>query len=115
MEGRTMQRRNVRRALAAAAVCGLTVVGVGGGAFAGEVTGNGKSLKNEDGTLNGRSECAFSGFNDTYSGDPDVPDADGFTRTQSWGQLPKEDKEFLTSIDVNPGNSCNPHRGEHEG
>lgn len=80
--------------------------------FAGEITGNGKSLKNEDGTLNGRSECAFSGRNDTYSGDPDVPDEDGFFRTQSWGQIDKVGKEFLTSIGVNPGNACNPTRSE---
>jgi hypothetical protein len=37
-------------------------------AVAGEITGNGKSLKNEDGTLNGNSLCAFSGRNDTPNG-----------------------------------------------
>jgi hypothetical protein len=77
-------------------------------AFAGEITGNGKSLKNEAGTLNGKSECAFSGRNDTYSGDPNVPDEDGFFRTQSWGQLDKETRDFLTSIGVSPGTACNP-------
>jgi hypothetical protein len=35
-------------------------------AIAGEITGNGKSLKNEDGTLNGNSACAFSGRQDNY-------------------------------------------------
>jgi hypothetical protein len=80
-------------------------------AFAGEITGNDKSLKNPDGTLNGRSICAFSGQNDTYSGDPTVPDSDGFFRTQSWGQVAKAVKDFLTSIGMNPGKSCNPNTG----
>ena len=81
---------------------------------AGEITGNGKSLKNDDGSLNGRSACAFSGQNDTYSGDPTVPDEDGFTRTQNWGQLSKAAKEFLTAIGFNPGNACNPNRSGGE-
>jgi hypothetical protein len=37
-------------------------------ALAGEITGNGKSLKNEDGTLNGKSLCAYSGQNDSPNG-----------------------------------------------
>jgi hypothetical protein len=37
-------------------------------AVAGEITGNGTSLKNEDGTLNGASLCAYSGINDTPNG-----------------------------------------------
>jgi hypothetical protein len=37
-------------------------------AIAGEITGNGKTLKNPDGTLNGNSLCAFSGQNDTPNG-----------------------------------------------
>lgn len=78
---------------------------------AGEITGNGKSLKNEDDSLNGRSECAFSGLNDTYSGDPTVPDEDGFFRTQSWGQLSKAVRDFLRSIGVHPGVACNPSKG----
>ena len=78
--------------------------------YAGEITGNDKSLKNDDGTLNGRSECAFSGLNDTYTGDPTEPDEDGFFRTQNWGQLTAAVRAFLTSIGVSPGNSCNPTR-----
>lgn len=78
--------------------------------IAGEVTGNGKSLKNEDGSLNGASECAFSGLNDTFSGDPDVADADGFFRTQNWGSLSKAAKIFLTSIGMHPGQACRPER-----
>jgi hypothetical protein len=77
-------------------------------AFAGEVTGSGKSLKNEDGSLQGKSICAFSGLNDNYIAGEPLPDEDGFTRTQSWGQVSKEDKIVLTASGVSPGNSCNP-------
>jgi hypothetical protein len=93
------------------AVTVLAIASLGANvALAGEVTGSGKSLKNPDGTLNGKSECAFSGLNDTFTGDPDVPDADGFTRTQNWGQVGREGRLFLTSIGVNPANLCNPSR-----
>lgn len=107
----------MRTAIKALATTAATVIAVGllgtGGAYAGEVTGNGKSLKNDDDTLNGASVCAFSGLNDTYSGDPDVPDEDGFTRTQNWGQLDSETKAFLTSIGLHPGDSCKPGGGGH--
>lgn len=76
-----------------------------GGAYAGEITGNGKSLKNDDGTLNGKSECAYSGReDDPGSGDFKSPIA------QSWGQLPKAVRDFLTSIGNNPGVACNPRK-----
>jgi hypothetical protein len=106
--------RSARKAVAATAICAVAL-GVGpNAALAGEITGTGRSLKNPDGTLNGTSACAFSGLNDTYSGDPDVPDEDGFFRTQSWGQIPKEVRDFLTTIRVNPGMACNPTIGEPE-
>jgi hypothetical protein len=93
----------------------MAIGGLGlGEASAGEITGNGKSLKNEDGTLNGRSACAFSGQNDTFSGDPEVPDEDGFFRTQNWGQVGKEGRAFLTSEGSNPGKACNPTIGGAE-
>jgi hypothetical protein len=37
-------------------------------AVAGEITGNGTSLKESDGTLHGNSLCAYSGINDTPNG-----------------------------------------------
>jgi hypothetical protein len=99
----------LKKKLFGAAICAATIVGVGAGtAGAGEITGNGKSLQIAPHTLHGASICAFSGLNDTYSGDPDVPDADGFTRTQSWGQLSKETKVFLTGIGEHPGDACKP-------
>lgn len=102
----------MKRSFLVVVLAALLVMAMGASAaLAGEVTGNGKSLKNDDGSLNGHSICAFSGLNDTYSGDPAVPDEDGFTRTQNWGQLDKATKEFLTSIGLNPGVACNPTSG----
>jgi len=78
-------------------------------AQAGEVTGNGKSLKQDDGTLHGASICAFSGINDNWTGDKDMePDADGFTRVQAWGQLDQEVRAFLATIGLHPGDACKP-------
>jgi hypothetical protein len=82
------------------------ILGIGvSTAFAGEITGNGKSLKNDDGTLNGKSACAFSGRED----DPDSGEFKG-TITQSWGQLPKSLRDYLRSIGNNPGVACNPEK-----
>ena len=101
----------MRRSLLVALLVAMLVMAMGvSAALAGEITGNGKSLKNDDGSLNGRSECAFSGQNDTYSGNPDIPDEDGFFRTQNWGQVGRDGRIFLTSIGVNPANLCNPSR-----
>lgn len=83
----------------------------GSTAFAGEITGSGKWIAgSESAPLKGKSACAYSGRNDnSVLGNP-LPDADGFTRTQSWGQLDRETRAFLTSIGVNPGIACNPTR-----
>ena len=95
-----MESRPVTTRLGVAA-CAATVLGLlATGAFAGEITGNGKSLKNPDGTLNGRSECAYSGQEDGP-----VP---GGSNAQSWGQIPKAVRDFLTTIGLNPGIACNP-------
>ena len=82
------------------------IVGMGAStAFAGEITGNGKSLKNDDGTLNGKSACA-------YSGREDHPDSGEFKGriAQSWGQYPKAFRDLLTSVGFNPGVACNPKK-----
>jgi hypothetical protein len=67
-------------------------------AFAGEITGNGKPTAAPE---NANSECSFSGLDD--------PDDDGFVHTQNWGQIPKEQREFLASIGVAPWTLCNGH------
>lgn len=94
-------------ACCAFAILGLTTATVA----AGEITGTGESLK----PLHANSECAFSGLNDTYSGNPDVPDADGFFRTQNWGQIPKEFRVWLTGIGVRPSTLCNGHLNPYQG
>ena len=76
---------------------------------AGEITGNGKEI-----TINGRSECAFSGQND-LDGDPRDP---GF-KTQSYGQNVRLTPLDPSTLDPNadvpfvpiPGFACNPNRG----
>jgi hypothetical protein len=88
--------------------CATTFVFLGStGTFAGEITGNGKDLRDSDGNLNGRSECAFSGQQDDAAADAGEFKGD---RTQSWGQLPNAIKHFLQSIGFTPGVACNPKR-----
>ena len=62
-----MASRRTTRFAAAISVAALALSLTGGAVFAGEITGNGKSLKQDDGTLHARSHCAFSGQNDDPS------------------------------------------------
>jgi len=88
------------------AVTALATVGVGS-AFGGEITGNGKWIAgSESAPLNGKSDCAYSGVNDNYVLGNPVPDADGFTRTQSWGQVIRN----AGPLGGVPGTACNPTR-----
>jgi hypothetical protein len=89
-------------------VAGILSMGVNA-AIAGEITGNGKSLKNDDGTLNGKSACAFSGRED----DPESGEFKG-PIAQSWGQYPKAVRDFLASIGFHPGQACNPTQAAGE-
>ena len=114
-----MVRRFMTRfgvALSVAAV----VLSLGASAvFAGEITGNGKSLQMpyEDskwGTgLHARSECAYSGQEDLQFAGEEPTKGDP-AHAQSWGQIPKDSRDFLTSIGVNPGVACNPTSGFEE-
>ena len=94
----------------AAVVLSLSVPAV----FGGEITGNGKVLKLDDGGkwgtgLHARSFCAYSGQEDLQfedggsTGDP--------AHAQSWGQIPKEFRDFLATIGAHPGDACNPNVG----
>jgi hypothetical protein len=78
-------------------------------AFAGEITGNGKSLKQPDGTLHGRSACAFSGRED----EPGDPLFRGLI-AQSWGQINKAVRDMLATMGLHPGTACNPTRAGGE-
>lgn len=111
-----MTRRFVSRVGLAVSVTAVVLSLTASAVFAGEITGNGKSLKVEDskwGTgLHARSECAYSGQEDLQfepggsKGDPG--------HAQSWGQIPKSGEGFftrdnLTALGFAPGNSCNPN------
>jgi hypothetical protein len=95
------------RSFLAAALCAVAVGAAGvGSAFAGEINGNGKWIAgSESAPLNGKSECAYSGLNDNYVLGNPIPDADGFTRTQSWGQVVRNAPVRLGGV---PGTACNP-------
>jgi hypothetical protein len=87
------------------------------GAFAGESTGNGQSLKQDDGTLHGASACAFSGQNPEGLLDPSSPDYEP-GRVQNWGHIPKTGegftREFAYANGLNPGIACNPTKSQGE-
>jgi hypothetical protein len=81
----------MKRSLLVAVLAALMVTAIGASAaFAGEITGNGKSLKNDDGTLNGHSACAFSGLNDTSTGDLKVLTRMGFSAPSPGGRSPRK-------------------------
>ena len=99
------------RRIFAVAVCAAAVTGLGAGsAFAGEITGNGKWIAGkEEAPLHGKSACAYSGVNDNYVLGNDIPDEDGFTRTQSWGQVVRNAGPLGGAAF-----GCNPNRAEEE-
>lgn len=76
--------------------------------IAGEITGSDKSIE-----INGRSECAFSGLNDTPEGDPMDPGG----KAQSYGYFSGywdlwDAQDFDPRTDfLKPGFACNPNRG----
>lgn len=95
-----------RRALMTAALVAAATPASGG-----EITGNGKDIE-----INGRSECAFSGLNDTPEG---VPGIDPGGTAQSYGYFggywdlwDAEDADpHAPGFPPIPGYSCNPNRG----
>lgn len=107
----------IKRIAMAVILTSMMMVTAAGAAFAGEVTGSGKSTPVRD--WQAASICAFSGLNDTYTGDPNVPDAEGFTRTQNWGQLPSELRALVRAGQspnphlAPPNMACNPSGGGH--
>ena len=114
-----MARRLTRNLGVAVSAAALVLSLSAGAALAGEITGNGKSLKLADGTLHGRSLCAFSGQEDgqflDHEGNPLPEPTRGVPgHAQSWGQIPKEFRDFLTSIGHNPGIACNPTKSGGE-
>ncbi len=115
-----MTRRLIMAIVGAALLASLSATAV----FGGEITGNGKSLHVDGGGkwgtgLHARSLCAFSGQEDLqFLDDNDVPLAVPHKgepgHAQSWGQIPKAFRDFLTSIGSNPGIACNPNKSSGE-
>lgn len=106
-----MKTKGIVQGMGVALVTGFLAIAAGSAA-AGEITGNGKSLQIAPHELHGNSECAFSGRQD----DPATA-LDQFFKgvvAQSWGQLVKPWRDFLTSIGVNPGTACNPTKSSGE-
>jgi hypothetical protein len=93
----------MKKALAGLCVAAFVIVAPSA-AFAGEVTGSGKNVDQNQGL----SWCSFSGLND----DPDAPlDGSGANgpggKSQSFGQ---DVKLGLADPEFNPGVACNPNR-----
>jgi hypothetical protein len=110
-----------RRLFSALCAAALVATVAASSAFAGEITGSGKSLHVDGGGkwgtgLHARSFCAFSGQEDLQFVDANdvplaVPHKGTPAHAQSWGQIPKAARDFLTSIGSNPGRACNPNFG----
>jgi hypothetical protein len=74
----------MRKPVLSAALAAALVAGMGGTAFAGEITGNGKPTPIE--SYQAGSICSFSGQND----DPNEPGLFNGGRVQSWGDIVQE-------------------------
>lgn len=82
----------------AISVAGLALSLSVGAVFAGEVTGNGKTLE----PLHANSICAYSGLNDKVANEGDVT-----SRVQSWGQeVRKAAKAGIHGLGGVPGQAC---------
>lgn len=87
--------RTTRRRLAIAVSGAAVALSLSAGAaFAGEVTGNGRSLE----PLHANSICAYSGLNDKTAGEGDLT-----SRVQSWGQIARWLKGAAGGV---PGTEC---------
>ena len=87
--------RSFKRQVGVAVSVAVLALTVGAGAaFAGEVTGSGRSLE----PLHANSICAYSGLNDRTAGEGDLT-----SRVQSYGQVVRGLKGALKGI---PGTAC---------
>jgi len=98
-----MARRLMTRFGVAVSVAAIALSLGAGAAFAGEITGTGKSLE----PLHGKSICAYSGLNDDPQGlDPANGPAG---RVQSYGFSAV--REGFKAFVPGPGFACNPNNG----
>jgi hypothetical protein len=93
----------VRKVLQVAAVCAAVAAVSAAPAVAGEVTGSGANVDQNQ----GRSWCSFSGLNDDPAAStvPPIGDNGPGGRSQSYGQ-----ENRLGLNPVSPGIFCNPNR-----
>ena len=106
----------------AAALCAVVFTGLSAGsAFAGEITGkppkDGSAKPTPIGAApdddpHASSICSFSGQNDFHPADEVGRTAE---HVQSWGQIPKDVRDFLATIGEHPGDACNGHSGHFAG
>lgn len=108
--------------LLAVAVCATAIAGLSASsAFAGEITGkppkDGSAQETPIGAAppddpHASSICSFSGQNDFHP-----PHEVGRTaeHVQSWGQIPKDVRDFLATRGEHPGDACNGHTGFFSG
>ena len=103
--------KTARFAIVIGATAALLTIS-GGSVLAGEITGNGQ-LK----TVHGASFCAYSGQEDLqfFYDDGDTLPKPVATKgdpghAQSWGQIPKSVRDYLTTQGLNPGIACNPNK-----
>lgn len=115
------------RLLAAACLCAATVLGSGGTALAGEITGGGPDGPKPTPVAtyeNPNSICAFSGLNDVPDGSDSPEDPFAAGRVQSFGDgvqevvrtFPGKPSDYVGLLQENkPGILCNKNRApEHE-
>ena len=96
------------RKVIAGAVLALSVVIVGGTAFAGERGGNGEPTPIN--VYRANSICSFPGLDDM---DFEAPVDPGVV--QNWGAILKDVRDFLATIGEHPGEACNGHlNGLHD-
>jgi hypothetical protein len=92
----------------AGGVLAVSLVSVGGTAFAGEITGNGKPT---NGPAHANSICAFSGLEDGdgagFPGPGGAPPQNWGHSKEAFGATPAERK----ASGFQPGDSCNGHSG----
>jgi hypothetical protein len=105
----SVARSSTRRIALAFGAGALALSLSAGTVLAGEITGNGKSTPIRTYLMS--SICAFSGYND----DPEIEPGRTAAHVQSWGQIPKADRDFLSTIGLHPGDACNGHTGELAG
>jgi hypothetical protein len=99
----------MKKSFVAAMLCAAVLTGANAtAAFAGEATGNGKTTPIKSDFPHAQSICAFSGQNpERFLPPPDFEPG----RTQSWGQIPKAERDIMAQQGFQPGDSCNGHTG----